>query len=64
MFHRNPWFTIFEKKRIAVLTPSSNTVLEPWCFELAKSQTETSIHFGRVEILRIEKDEASLSQFQ
>ena len=52
------------KTRIAMLTPSSNTVLEPWCFELARSQTKTSIHFGRVEVLRIDEDEASLSQFQ
>ena len=52
------------KIRIAMLTPSSNSVLEPWCYELARSQTDTSIHFGRVEVLWIDDDPGSLSQFQ
>ncbi|MCY3726082.1 MAG: Asp/Glu/hydantoin racemase [Rhodobacteraceae bacterium] len=52
------------KIRIAMLTPSSNSVVEPWCYELAKSQTDTSIHFGRVEVLWIDDDPGSLSQFQ
>ena len=49
---------------IAMLTPSSNSVLEPFCSELARSQTDTSIHFGRVEVLWIDDDPGSLSQFQ
>ena len=49
--------------RIAMLTPSSNSVLERWCYKLARSQTDTSIHFGRVEVLWIDDDPGSLSQF-
>ena len=52
------------KIRIAMLTPSSNSVVEPWCYELAGSQTDTSIHFGRVEVLWIDDAPASSSQFQ
>lgn len=52
------------KIRIAMLIPSSNTVVEPWCYELARSQTDTSIHFGRVEVLWIDDDPGSLSQFE
>ena len=51
------------KIRIAMLTLSSNSALEPWCYELARSQTDKSIHFGRVEVLWIDDDPGSLSQF-
>jgi maleate isomerase len=52
------------KTRIAMLTPSSNSVVEPWCYELVRSQSDTSIHFSRVEVLWIDDEAASLSQFQ
>ena len=45
------------KTRIAMLTPSSNSVVEPWCYELVRSQSDASIHFSRVEVLWID-DEA------
>ena len=50
--------------RIAMLTPSSNSVVEPWCYEILKNSPDISLHFNRVEVLRIDKDLLSLSQFQ
>ena len=52
------------RERIAMLTPSSNSVVEPWCYEILKKSPEISLHFNRVEVLRIDKDQESLSQFQ
>ena len=49
--------------RIGMLTPSSNTVVEPWCFKIVDSFENTSVHFGRVEVLWIDDKEASFSQF-
>ena len=49
--------------RIGMLTPSSNTVVEPWCFEIISSLGDASVHFGRVEVLWIDDKAASLSQF-
>ena len=51
------------KTRIGMLTPSSNSVVEPWCYKIIGSLTNTSIHFGRVEVLWIDDGTASLSQF-
>ena len=50
--------------RIAMLTPSSNSVVEPWCYEILKNIPNISLHFNRVEVLRIDEDPLSLSQFQ
>ena len=49
--------------RIGMLTPSSNTVVEPWCFKIISSLEDTSVHFGRVEVLWIDDKVASFSQF-
>ena len=49
--------------RIGMLTPSSNTVVEPWCFEIISSLANTTVHFGRVEVLWIDDEAASFSQF-
>ena len=46
-----------------MLTPSSNTVVEPWCFKMFNSFENTSVHFGRVEVLWIDDKAASFSQF-
>ena len=51
------------KTRIAMLTPSSNSVVEPWCSKIIGSLENTSVHFGRVEVLWIDDEVASLSQF-
>ena len=47
-----------------MLTPSSNSVVEPWCYEILKNIPNISLHFNRVEVLRIDEDPLSLSQFQ
>ena len=52
-----------KKTRIAMLTPSSNSVVEPWCYKIIGSLDNTSIHFGRIEVLWIDDETASLSQF-
>lgn len=52
------------KTRIAMLTPSSNSVVEPWCYKILSSFDNTSVHFSRVEVLKIDNDEESLSQFE
>ena len=52
-----------KKIRIAMLTPSSNSVVEPWGSEIISSLVNTAVHFGRVEVLWIDDEEASLSQF-
>ena len=49
--------------RIGMLTPSSNTVLEPLCFKIISSIEHTSVHFGRVEVLWIDDQASSFSQF-
>tara|TARA_Y100001960_G_C14583445_1_gene781952 strand:+ start:154 stop:879 length:726 start_codon:yes stop_codon:yes gene_type:complete len=51
------------KLRIAMLTPSSNSVVEPWCYRIIGSLDNTSVHFGRVEVLWIDDEAASLAQF-
>ena len=36
-----------------MLTPSSNSVVEPWCSKMINSIDNTTDHFGRVEVLFI-----------
>ena len=54
---------IKQKIRIGMLTPSSNSVVEPWCYKIIGSVDNVSVHFGRVEVLWIDDKAASLSQF-
>ena len=54
---------IKQKIRIGMLTPSSNSIVEPWCYKIIGSIDNVSVHFGRVEVLWIDDKEASLSQF-
>ena len=53
----------FQKTRIAMLTPSSNSIVEPWCYRIIGSLDNATVHFGRVEVLRIDNKEDSLAQF-
>ena len=39
----------FQKTRIAMLTPSSNSIVEPWCYKIIGSLDNATVHFGRVE---------------
>ncbi len=54
---------INQKIRIGMLTPSSNSIVEPWCYKIIGPIKNISVHFGRVEVLWIDDDAASLSQF-
>ena len=44
---------INQKIRIGMLTPSSNSIVEPWCYKIIGTIENTSVHFGRVEVLWI-----------
>jgi len=51
-------------RRIGMLTPSSNTVLEPYTSAMfAPYGDEASAHFGRFRVVEISMSEASQSQF-
>ncbi len=52
-----------QKTRIAMLTPSSNSIVEPWCYKIISSLNNATVHFSRVEVLRIDNKEDSLAQF-
>lgn len=57
-------FTPIDGRRIGMLTPSSNTVLEPYTSAmLAPFGEEASAHFGRFRVVEISMSEASQSQF-
>ena len=49
--------------RLGMLTPSSNTVLEPACHALAAGLDGVSVHFARFAVTQIGLDAAALSQF-
>lgn len=49
--------------RLGMLTPSSNTVLEPVTSALLASQPGISAHFSRFQVTEISLDQAGLSQF-
>lgn len=51
------------KMRIGMLTPSSNTVLEPVCAAMAAALPDTSVHFSRFTVTRIAMDDSALGQF-
>ena len=49
---------------LGMLTPSSNTVLEPVCAEMLRSLPEASAHFARFRVTSIALDDRSLGQFE
>lgn len=49
--------------RIGMLTPSSNTVLEPVSAEIVRSLAGTSVHFARFAVTAIGLDAAARAQF-
>lgn len=49
--------------RFGMLTPSSNTVLEPITSRMLESVPEATAHFGRFKVTEIALDEASRGQF-
>src|ERR1700733_15145834 len=51
------------RKRLGVLTPSSNTVLEPVIIGLTAGLPNLSLHFTRFRVTEISLSEADLKQF-
>lgn len=49
--------------RIGMLTPSSNTVLEPMTMVMASGVRELTVHFSRFRVVEIGLDAAALAQF-
>jgi len=49
--------------RLGMLTPSSNTVLEPVCAAMRSSVPEVSLHFGRFRVTEISLNPESEDQF-
>ena len=49
--------------RLGMLTPSSNTVLEPLTFDMLANQSNISVHFSRFRVLKISLESDSLGQF-
>lgn len=57
-------FDPVDGRRIGMLTPSSNTVLEPYTSAMLLPFGErASVHFGRFRVVEISMSEASQSQF-
>jgi maleate isomerase len=52
-----------QRKRIGVLTPSSNTALEPLTSAMVAAVPGASAHFARFPVTEISLSEASLAQF-
>lgn len=50
-------------RRIGMLTPSSNTVLEPTTSRMIDAIPNTSVHFSRFAVTEIALDKAALAQF-
>jgi maleate isomerase len=49
--------------RIGMLTPSSNTVLEPVTMRIVAGLSDVSVHFSRFRVTEIALDSAALGQF-
>lgn len=52
-----------DRIRLGMLTPSSNTVLEPVSAALVAGLPEVSVHFGRFRVVEISLRNAALGQF-
>jgi len=48
---------------LGMLTPSSNTILEPVCAELLRGMAEVTAHYSRFRVTAIALDADSLTQF-
>ena len=56
-------FTVGNRIRLGMLTPSSNTVLEPVSTAIVAGLPEVSVHFGRFKVTEIALSEQALKQF-
>ena len=50
-------------KRIGMLTPSSNTILEPETFAMLSALPDVSVHFGRFSVTEITLSDKGVGQF-
>ena len=46
-----------------MLTPSSNTVLEPMAMDILRGVPQVSVHFSRLQVTQISLEDAALQQF-
>src|SRR5271163_2784193 len=53
----------FPPRRLGMLTPSSNTVLEPVCWSILEGLRDVSIHFARFRVTEISLSAAANGQF-
>lgn len=56
-------FNPANRKLVGMLTPSSNTVLEPMTAEMLAGLPDVSAHFGRFRVTEISLDPGALKQF-
>ena len=57
-------FDEHEQKKIGMLTPSSNTTLEPICSNMVCGLEKTvTMHYGRFRVTKISLEQDALSQF-
>src|SRR5258705_12714275 len=56
-------FTVGNRLRLGMLTPSSNTVLEPVSTAMVAELPSVSVHFGRFKVTEIALSEQALKQF-
>ena len=53
-----------EQKKIGMITPSSNTVLEPICSRMVSGMEDSvTMHYSRITVTKISMENDSLSQF-
>ena len=52
-----------KRTRIGLLTPSSNTVLEPLSYRIVENLPEVTVHFARFTVLKIALSDDALAQF-
>ena len=53
-----------ERRRLGMLTPSSNTVLEPMSAAMLSGLPEVSVHFGRFAVTEISLKDQARGQFE
>src|SRR5882762_10665163 len=56
-------FTVDNRIRLGMLTPSSNPVLEPVSTAIVAEIPDVSVHFGRFKVTEIALSEQALKQF-
>ena len=54
----------FSRRRIGMLTPSSNTVLEPLATDILRKVPYVSVHFSRLPVTEISLADTALKQFE